>query len=61
MNKKCICGGYICSYLNFNDLAECSDCHKTYVLSDNKWNLIKKNEFRVLFVDRLVKQQKANK
>lgn len=36
MNKKCKCGGYISTYINMGNLAECCDCHRCYALIDNK-------------------------
>lgn len=61
MDKKCKCGGYICSYVNFNELAECCDCHKCYVLVKGKWKHISKNQFRILYRERLIEQQNSNK
>ena len=61
MDKKCICGGHICSYINMTDLAECCDCNKYYKLEDGKWNNISKSDFRVLFRKNLIKQQQSNK
>ena len=61
MDKKCKCGGHICSYVNFNELAECCDCHKCYVLAKEKWKHIPKNQFRILYRERLIEQQNSNK
>ena len=60
MDKKCKCGGYICSYVNFNELAECCDCHKCYVLLKGKWKHTPKNQFRILYRERLIEQQNSN-
>ena len=61
MNRKCKCGGHICSYVNMLDLAECCDCHKCYVLKDEEFRQVSKSEFRVIHRQRLIEQQKSNK
>lgn len=60
IREKCKCGGYICSYINFNDLAECCDCHKPYILKGDKWSKISKVEFRIKYRERLIEQQKSD-
>ena len=61
MDKKCKCGGHICSYVNFNELAECCDCHRCYVLVKGKWKHTPKNQFRVLYRERLIGQQNSKR
>lgn len=61
MNRKCKCGGIIGSYINFNELAECLDCHKCYILNNGRWKVVSKSEFRILYREKLIEQQKSNK
>lgn len=61
MNRDCKCGGIIGGYINFNELGECCDCHKCYILIDKKWKCVPRNKFRVLYRDKLIEQQKSNK
>ncbi|RXI69219.1 hypothetical protein [Clostridium tetani] len=58
--ERCKCGGYICPYINFNDMGECCDCNKPYIFKDEKWEKISKSEFRVKFREKLIEQQKSN-
>ncbi len=61
MDRECKCGGHISSYINFTDLAECCDCHKLYIRTLGKWIVTPKAEFRIVFRQRLIEQQKSNK
>jgi len=61
MLKKCKCGGYISVYMNLSNLAECCDCHRTYVFIDSKWENISNMNFNILFKKALIEQQKSNK
>ena len=61
MNDKCKCGGNIIFYIGFDDLAECCDCYRRYILRDKKWKLVSKNEFHRVYMKKLIKQQESNK
>lgn len=61
MDRTCQCGGHISSYIQFNDLAECCDCHKCYIRVLRKWIYTPKDEFRVIYRKRLIEYQKVNK
>lgn len=59
MNKTCQCGGRIYNHINFNELAECINCKRFYILNNEEWKEISKAEFRTLYRKKLIEQQKS--
>ena len=52
--KKCECGGEV-HYLNFENLAECVKCFKSFKKIDNKYEEISREEFVKLYKKELKK------
>lgn len=53
IDRKCKCGGHICSNIEINELAICSDCNKHYILEKNKWKNISPANYTRLYLDKI--------
>lgn len=55
--SKCICEKEVFPTPMFKDLGECMYCHRFYKLEDDRWVIVDREGFSILYRERLIEKQ----